>query len=94
MVKQYPYILKIHQEQEASFDQHTADWVQGATQWIEWSKCRDEISNAAILSQEDGKYYQYTAVIYCPKSMKMINKGTKIQVWNGEELRLEGEVKR
>lgn len=91
---QYPYRLKVLVQSEAAFDQSTAEWMQGSAEWIEWSKCRDEISNATILAKEDGEYYTYSAIIYCPKSIKKIGKGAKIQVWSGEEIRLEGEVKR
>lgn len=95
MVKQYPYTLKIYQEQEAQFDQNKAEWVRGSAEWVEWGKCRDEINGSgAKITTEDNQYYTFTAVVYCPKNTPTIGKGVKIQVWHGDELRLQGEIVR
>lgn len=94
MVKQYPYILKVYKEQEATFDQSTAEWTQGVAEWIEWGKCRDEVSSGGKITLQDGEQYSFSAVVYCPKHIKEINKGAIIQVWNNGDLRLQGEVKR
>lgn len=94
VIIQYPYKLKVLIQTEAIFVQETAEWIQGFEEWQEWGKCRDEISNATIVSKEDGAFYQYSAIVYCPKSINKIDKGAKIQIWHGDELRLEGEVRR
>lgn len=95
MVRQYPYILKVFKEVESVFNQQTAEWENGTGQWEVIGKCRDEINGSgAKITTEDNESYIYSAVIYAPKNIPMINKGAKVQVWERENLRLEGEVKR
>lgn len=95
MVKQYPYILKVLQHQEATFDQRTGSWVGGEAQWVELGKCRDEINGSgAKITTEDSENYVYSAVVYAPKNTPTIGKGAKIQVWDKNTLRLEGNVTR
>nr|DAF18213.1 MAG TPA: hypothetical protein [Caudoviricetes sp.]DAL00410.1 MAG TPA: hypothetical protein [Caudoviricetes sp.]DAR74253.1 MAG TPA: hypothetical protein [Caudoviricetes sp.]DAW83706.1 MAG TPA: hypothetical protein [Caudoviricetes sp.] len=90
-VKQYPYRLKALIHSEGYFDESTAEWTEGTSEWVDFGVCRDEGSTSKKQT-EDGEFYIQTSVIYAPKSIKNIDKGTKVQVWNGEELRLEGNV--
>jgi hypothetical protein len=90
-VKQYPYKLKALIHSEAYFDESTAEWTEGASEWVDFGVCRDEGSTSKKQT-EDGEFYIQTSVIYAPKSIKNIDKGTKVQVWDGDELRLEGNV--
>lgn len=95
MVKQYPYTLKVWQEGEATFDQNTAEWLPAVAQWVEVGKCRDEINGGGgKITKTDGEAYTYTAVIYLPKHTEKVNQGAKIQVWDGNELRMEAIVQR
>lgn len=95
MVKQYPYILKVFQETEGTFDQSTAEWVPSVAQWVEIGKCRDEVNGGGgKITKTDGEAYTYSAVIYAPKYCPKIKQGAKIQVWNGSEMRLEAIVQR
>ena len=95
MVRQYPYILKVFRESESVFNQQTAEWESNVGQWETIGKCRDEINGSgAKITTEDSESYTYSAVIYAAKNIPMINKGAKVQVWYGDDLRLEGEVKR
>ncbi|ADQ83088.1 hypothetical protein [Riemerella anatipestifer] len=95
MVKQYPYILKLFQEAEATFNQATAEWEGGEAKWVTISYCRDEINGGGSkITKTDGEAYVYSAVVYAPKHCPSINTGAKIQVWNGNVLRLEATVQR
>lgn len=91
----YPYTLKVLIETEAVFDQSTAEWNAGVAEWETFGKCRDEINGSgAKITTQDSENYVYSAVIYAPKTLNEVPKGAKVQVWNGSELRAEGEVKR
>lgn len=92
MVKQYPYTLKVFEEQEAQFNQETAQWESNIGIWKEWSLCRDETAGGTKIMLQDGEQYQYSSIIYLPFGVPHIEKGTKIQVWNGDFLRLESNV--
>lgn len=95
MIIQYPYTLKVFQETESVFDQYSGEWVQGTAEWIELGKCRDEINGSgARVTTQDGENYVYSAVIYTPLTTPTINNGAKIEVWNGDEKRMEGNVVR
>lgn len=95
MVKQYPYILKVYQELEGTFDQATAEFEQGKAEWVNVGYCRDEINGrGGKITKTDGEAYTYSAVIYAPKHCPKIKQGAKIQVWNGSEMRLEAIVQR
>ena len=95
MVKQYPYRLKVLEQIDAFFDQSTAEWIEGNSQWVDYGICRDEINGSGSkITTTDGENYVFSAVVYAPKNIKPINKGTKIQVWNEDELRLEGIIVR
>ena len=95
MVRQYPYTLKVFQETEAVFDQNTADWIPGTAEWVEFGNCRDEINGSgARVTTQDGENYVYSAVVYVPTSAKSINNGVLIQVWDGAEMRMKGNVVR
>lgn len=94
-IKQYPYLLKVLHEEEAVFDQDTAQWIEGQKEWKEFGKCRDEINGSgANITLQDGQKYIFSAVIYSPKNIPEIKKGSKVQVWDGNSLRLEGDVVR
>lgn len=95
MVKQYPYTLKVLQESESFFNQEKAEWEKGNSHWADWGGCRDEINGSGgKIKTEDSENYTFSAVVYAPRTINEINKGARIQVWNGEELRLEGVVVR
>lgn len=95
MVRQYPYTLKVFQETEAVFNQNTGDWIPGSADWVDFGNCRDEINGAgARVTTQDGENYVYSAVVYVPTSTQKINNGVLIQVWDGEEMRMEGNVVR
>lgn len=93
MIKQYPYQLKYLKYEEAIYNQSLGEYEQENEQWINAGICRDEVNGSgAKISKVDGEIYQYSAVIYAPLSMKDIPLGSKIQVWKGNQLRLEGHV--
>lgn len=95
MVIQYPYILKIFQETESVFDQNTGDWIPGTAEWVELGNCRDEINGSgARVTTPDGENYVYSAVIYTPLSTPSIGNGAKVEVWDGDEKRMSGNVVR
>lgn len=95
MVRQYPYTLKVFQESESAFDQNTGDWIPGTAEWVEIGNCRDEINGSgARVTSQDGENYVYSAVIYAPLSTETINNGAKVEVWNGTEKRMSGNVVR
>lgn len=94
-IKQYPYTLKVFQETEAVFDQNTGEWIQGSAQWVESGNCRDEINGSgARVTTQDGENYVYSAVIYCPLTTESIGNGAKVEVWDGAEMRMKGNVVR
>ncbi len=95
MIRQYPYTLKAFIESEAVFDQYTGEWTAGSAQWVELGNCRDEINGSgARVTTQDGENYVYSAVIYCPLTTESIGNGVKVEVWDGEVMRMKGNVVR
>lgn len=95
MIRQYPYTLKVFKESESVFDQSTGEYTEGAAEWVEYGECRDEINGSgARVSTPDGENYVYSAVIYCPLSTPEINNGAKVEVWDGDKKRMQGNVVR
>lgn len=95
MVHQYPYDLKVLQEVAAVFDESTGSYIAGDSEWLDFGKCRDEINGSgARVTTQDGENYVYSAVIYCPITTEMVGNGAKIEVWDGDILRLTGNVVR
>lgn len=95
MVIQYPYTLKVFQETETEFDENTGEWSPGRSEWVDFGKCRDEINGGGSrITTADGENYVYSAVIYCPKTTPKIGNGAKVEVWDGEEKRMSGNVVR
>lgn len=83
------------QESEAEFDQTTGNWIPGTSEWVDYGKCRDEINGGgAKITTTDGENYTYSAVIYTPTTTKSIGNGVKVQVWDGDLKRMEGNVVR
>ncbi|MDY3542594.1 hypothetical protein PG645_00310 [Riemerella anatipestifer] len=78
MVKQYPYILKLFQEAEATFNQATAEWEGGEAKWVTVGYCRDEINGGGSkITKTDGEAYVYSAVVYAPNIVQASTRGLK-----------------
>lgn len=69
------------------------DWVSNGEGWKDVGVCRDEASESKI-NTVDNEVYIVSAIIYAPLSTPNVDRGTKIRVVNGDEVRLEKELVR
>lgn len=82
-IKQYPYQLEVFVSGESVYNEVTGEWEVSVSEWISWSKCRDEVAGSgAKINTEDGEVYEYGWTIYCPKNTPRIEKGTLLRVRN------------
>lgn len=82
----------ISQQAEATYDESTGNFSENTSQWVEISKCRDEINGGGQkVITEDGEVYVYSAVIYLPKEAPKVLKGQRVLVLDEEgNIRLTG----
>lgn len=95
MVEQYPYFLHHLITVEAVFDESTATWTDGTEEWIEATKCRDEMNGGGgKITTADGEVYVFGAVVYMPFGVSGIKPGDKIKVIDNDgNIRVSGDVK-
>jgi hypothetical protein len=92
MVTQYPYKLFVFESQEHTRDQK-GNIVQGDSQWVLVSKCRDEKANARQIRLEDSSIYISNLVVFLPRNCPLVTR-RKVEVRGVNGLvRAEGTVK-
>ncbi|PQA60193.1 hypothetical protein C5O19_11400 [Siphonobacter curvatus] len=94
MVKQYAYELWVFQVSE-SYQNGNGDWLEGTSEWVNVSKCRDESnSKGQSINLVDGSSYRFESLIQLPKKAPKVEAGTRVEVRDGSEVRLSATVKR
>lgn len=93
MVTQYPYNLEVEMTKESTYNEQTGTWSEESKWWKLHSECRDEMSSSGTkVLTIDGEQYEYSWVIFMPKSSKVILPGTKVRVKDGDKVRVEARA--
>lgn len=93
MIKQYPYVLEVFTSGESTYNEQTGEWIIEEGEWVEHSKCRDEVSSSGgQVVTTDGEVYSYTWIVLMPKGVAEIKPGTKVRVMDGDDMRLEANA--
>jgi hypothetical protein len=90
MVKQYPYLLQVFVQADATMD-NNGNWIPGTQSWVDVCECRDESGSGKRITLTDGSVYEYNALIQCPV-IDQIKPGTMIRVIDGNVIRVEKAV--
>lgn len=92
---QYPHKLLIETLPVLETNEQGYQVAVGEAEWEEISVCRDEPnSSSRQTTNKDGIAISFSSLIQTPKSVNVIEVGTKVRVMQGEWMRLEGGVKR
>jgi len=96
MTRQYPYELFHFTAASGGGQDANGSWLpQTGGGWVKLGMCRDEVnSKGSEIITADGKSYVFEFLIQCPKSIRVVHIGSKIEVRQGEIVRAYGEVKR
>ena len=98
MISQYPHTIKFFIPAESTRDAN-GDWVIPATPPTELvKKGRAELKHSSSVSTayihgEDGVQLQYQCIIYLPLPVPILLPGTQVQVWDGNRLIAESNIK-
>jgi hypothetical protein len=95
MVRQYPYELYLFTAGGGGQDVNGNFIPQTNSEWVKLGMCRDEVnSKGSQVMVADGTSYVFDSLIQCPKSIRNVHVGAKVQVRSGSEVRVEGTVSR
>ena len=96
MVRQYPYELFLLTPAGGGGQDVNGNWLpQTGEQWVKLGMCRDEVnSKGSQITVADGKAHVFDSLIQCPRSIRNVHVGAKVQVKEGEKVRVEGIVSR
>lgn len=93
MVNQYPYVLKVASQEEATKDS-SGNWVPGASSLNVFCICRTEPNGSGrMITLSDGSSYQHEFVVYMPLG-NALEEGKYIEVYDGDRLVAKGLIKR